>query len=323
MNMYNAIKTFNTQFGFEPKIENLNNLQRREKFVVAGMGGSHLAADLFSIINPELDIEIHKDYGLPALPDLKNRFLIASSYSGNTEETVSAFLEARKHKIPVAAIAVGGKLMELAKKFKVPYVQLPDLQIQPRSALGVSIMAMFALMNDRRLLKEASHLKSRLRPDKIEAVGKALAYRIKGKVPVVYSSSENAPIAYNWKIKLNETGKIPAFMNVLPELNHNEMNGFDVHPSTRPLSRVFHFLLLKDKNDNEHVQKRMEVLASLYEARKLPVMTLELKGKTVLEKIFSSLLLADWLAYHTATLYKVDPEQVPLVEEFKKLIAKR
>jgi len=154
-------------------------------------------------------------------------------------------------------------------------------------------------------------------------VGKALAYRIKGKVPVVYSSSENAPIAYNWKIKLNETGKIPAFMNVLPELNHNEMNGFDVHPSTRPLSRVFHFLLLKDKNDNEHVQKRMEVLASLYEARKLPVMTLELKGKTVLEKIFSSLLLADWLAYHTATLYKVDPEQVPLVEEFKKLIAKR
>ncbi len=323
MTMYDAIRTFSTQFGFEPEVEQASKLGNRTKFLIAGMGGSHLAADLLNVIKPDIDVVIHKDYGLPPLRDLKERLVIASSYSGNTEETLSAFMEAKKRKFTLAAIAVGGKLLNAAKKADVPYVALPDLHVQPRSALGVNLMALLALMKERAIAQAARALKETLHPGELEVIGETLARTLKGRVPVVYASSRNAPVAYNWKIKFNETGKIPAFMNVIPELNHNEMNGLDVKTSTRGLSKLFHFILLADSEDDPRVRKRMEVLASLYEARNLHVTTLPLEGINELHKIFFSLLVADWTAYHTAMLYKVDPEEVPLVEEFKKRIASR
>ncbi|MFA5937162.1 MAG: SIS domain-containing protein, partial [Candidatus Paceibacterota bacterium] len=153
-----------------------------------------------------------------------------------------------------------------------------------------------------------------------EEIGKTLAQKIKNYVPIVYASSRNLSLVYNWKIKLNETGKIPAFYNVLPELNHNEMTGFDVKDSTEELSNKFYFLILKDKEDNSKILKRIDVLEKLYKDRNLEVETIEIKGENIWEKIFSSLLLADWTAYYTALEYKQDPEQVPMVEEFKKLI---
>lgn len=322
MNMYEAIKRFNTQFGYTLEIQNASKLKKSKKLVVVGMGGSHLAADLLTMLGLSLDVVIHKDYGLPELPDINERLVIASSYSGNTEEPISAFEEALKKGFNVAAISVGGKLIELAQKAKVPYVQLPDLHVQPRSALGVSLLAFFTLMREERMLSFAQKLEHGLRPEAIEMEGKTLAKTLQNKVPVIYSSSKNWPIAYNWKIKFNETGKIPAFYNVVPELNHNEMTGFDRKPRTRALSKNFHFLLLSDATDDLRVQKRMEVLASLYEDRRLPVTVLPLQGEDLLHRIFHSLLLADWAAYHTALLYEVDPEEVPMVEEFKRLIRK-
>ncbi len=120
---------------------------------------------------------------------------------------------------------------------------------------------------------------------------------------------------------MNETGKIPAFSNVFPELNHNEMTGFDRKGKTKDLSGKFCFIFLSDNADHPQNRKRFEVTKRLYEERGLVVHSLPLQGTTRSEKIFSSLLLADWVAYHTALQYGVEPEQVPMVEEFKKLIA--
>jgi len=320
--MEDAIKNFAAQFEWEPKVENSDKWKPYDKFIVAGMGGSHLAAGLLEIIKPGLDVVVHRDYGLPDLSkkELTGRLLIASSYSGNTEEVIDAFDEAVKKGLNLAAISVGGKLIERAKKAHIPYVVIPQTGIQPRSALGFSLRAMLKLMGLEELLKESSKLAQELKPQELRQEGSRLAEKLKDQVPVIYASRRNFSLAYNWKIKMNETGKIPAFYNVFPELNHNEMTGFDVTESSRHLSKIFHFLFLKNENDHPKIQKRLEITAELYRQRGLVVEVMELTGKSVMEKVFRSLVIADWTAVRLAEIYGLEAEQVPMVEEFKKLI---
>ncbi len=320
------IKNYQKQFAYEPKVENAAKLGKRKftKFIVVGMGGSHLAADILKAWHPELDIIIWPNYGLPPLreKDLRERLIIASSYSGNTEETIDAFNAARAKHLTVAVAATRGKLISLAEKNKAPYVQMPDFHMQPRMATGLSLLALLALIGEKAWLAEAKDLATLLHPAREEHRGRDLAKRLHETVPVIYASAKNAAVAYNWKIKFNETGKIPAFCNVVPELNHNEMTGFDAKGRTLPLSRHFHFVFLKDGGDDQRVTKRMSVLEKLYHDRGFKVEVVLLQGKNELHKIFGALNLADWTAYHTAGLYGADPEQVPMVEEFKKLIGR-
>lgn len=320
--MDETIRNFPSQFGFEPKIENRKNLRPREKVVVCGMGGSHLAADILGRWKRSLPLVIHRDYGLPDVGSkvLKKSLVILSSYSGNTEEVLDAGVVAKKKGYAMAAIAVGGHLLEFAKRYEIPFVALPDTGIQPRSALGYSLRAFLALLGEKKALQETKELSRLLDPDAEEFRGRRLSEKLRGSVPIIYTSTCNTAIAYNWKIKLNETGKIPAFYNVFPELNHNEMAGFDIQASTRMLSQSFHFLFLHDSQDHPKIQKRMEILAKLFRDRQLPFDVIELGGKTVWEKVFRSLLLADWVAFYTASLYGVEAEQVPMVEEFKTLL---
>ncbi len=321
--MSDAIKSFHKQFDFEPKVENSPKKRRKYKtFVVCGMGGSHLAGDLLQVAYPEIDIVIHRNYGLPSLTQerWKKALVIASSYSGNTEETISAYLEAMEKKLSVVSLAVGGKLIELARKNETPYIQMPNTGIQPRSALGYSMKAMMKAMKLEDALKEVSYLLKILNAEVLEPRGRELAQTLKDHIPVIYASQKNRSIAYNWKIKFNETGKIPAFYNSLPELNHNEMTGFDAKDASRHLSKIFHFIMLRDTHDHPRVQKRMEVLQKLYADRKLPVTVLDFEGNSAFQRIFSSLVLADWTALYTAEAYGLESEQVPMVEEFKRLV---
>jgi glucose/mannose-6-phosphate isomerase len=318
------IKNYQKQFEYEPSIENAGKLKKAKKFIICGMGGSHLAANIIQAWHPELDIIIWSNYGLPPLPEaeLKERLIILSSYSGGTEETVDAFNTAKAKKLNFAAIATHGKLVALAEKNKVPYVRLPDLHQQPRMATGLSLMAMLMLMGERLWLSEAKTLAIHLHPSREEHRGKDLAKRLHGSVPVIYASARNGAIAQNWKIKCNETGKIPAFFNVVPELNHNEMTGFDTKSRTTPLSHQFHFVFLKDGADDPRITKRMSAMEKLFKDRGFKVEVVFLQGKNEIHKIFNALILADWTAYHTAKLYGVDPEHVPMVEEFKKIIGR-
>lgn len=319
--MYEAIKNFSEQFSYQPEIINSEKLTSYNWYVLVGMGGSHLAADILKVYNPALPMTIREDYGLPFTPEmLKNSLVILSSYSGNTEEVIDAYQIAKKEGIAIAAISVGGKLIEMAKEDGIPYIQLPATGIQPRSALGFSLKALMALMKEEKGLEELEKL-SNMKPQDFEDQGKSIAKIIKGKVPVIYSSRTNRAIAYNWKIKFNETGKIPAFYNVFPELNHNEMTGFDPVEKTKKLSENFCFIMLRDPKDDLRVQKRMEVTKKLFENRGLSVIDVNVEANGLFDKIFASLILADWAAYHIAITNGAEPEQVPMVEEFKKLIS--
>lgn len=352
--MKQAIQDFAKQFAWNPQIENSHKLKHYKKFVVAGMGGSGHAADLIKSWNPQLDIVTHRNYGLPSIISHEH-LVIASSYSGNTEETIDALARAIKNKFSCAVIATGGKLLTQAKKYQIPYIQIPDTGIQPRSALGFSFKGLLKLIGDDKGLASVGKLAKLLKPNASENNGKALSLKLKNKVPVIYAGVQNQALANIWKITLNETGKIPAFYNVLPELNHNEMNGFDRAPTSKHLSEGFYFIMLKDHYDHPRVQKRMRVLEQLYVKRGLPVEIISLSNKIRRSlpsfalrategppdinprlkpwysaeadkdwflRTFSAITLAGWTAFYTAEMYGNDSEQVPMVEEFKRLIAK-
>ncbi|MBD3311173.1 MAG: hypothetical protein GF349_01595 [Candidatus Magasanikbacteria bacterium] len=318
--MKDAILDFPKQFNYQPKLENIEREIQAKSYLVCGMGGSHLSADLLKRIKPDLKLSIHSNYGLPKNLNYDDTLVIFSSYSGNTEEVLDGFNLARKHNYQTAVISVGGKLLELARENNIPYIQLPDTGIQPRSALGFSLLALMKIMNLDEFISKLSALSQKLDPKSLanEAVG--FVEKLKNKVPVIYSSELNKAIAYNWKIKMNETGKIPAFYNIFPELNHNEMTGFDVVKASEKLSEIFTFIFLNDSGDHPKVNKRIKITKELYEDRGLKTEMVDLKGDNVFEKIFNSLILADWIAVKLAESYNLESEQVPMVEEFKNKI---
>ena len=318
-NMRNVILNFPEQFSVGLKVA--QNIKVEGKFngiLVCGMGGSAFAPDILKIWlkNHKIDLplHIHRNYGIPFQTD-RNDLVVCSSYSGNTEETISAFKEALKYKLEIAVITSGGKLAELSKKNNIPLILIPP-GLQPRMAVGFQLAALVKLLANCGILKDCkdiSSLSKTLNPKNLEIKGKDLAKKIKGKIPVVYSSLELKAIARIWKIKFNENSKIPAFFNSFPELNHNELVGF-----TNPAN--FHVIILEDFNDNPRNKKRMALTAKLLKQKGFPVDILEIKGKDILYKVFENLLLADWASYYLALELGFDPTPVKIIEEFKKQI---
>ncbi|MDE1970293.1 MAG: hypothetical protein KGI50_01820 [Patescibacteria group bacterium] len=321
--MYDAIQNFSKQFEYEPVVENADFLPRATTFVVVGMGGSHLAADLIRAWKPDANIVVHRDYGLPSIARSEERdvLVVISSYSGNTEEVLDALHVARAEDFPVAVIAKGGKLLEEAYANTFPYVKLPDMDLQPRLAIGLSMLGLLALMGDTEGVREVQRLAASLRPNDWEEKGKQYAEMLYGRIPLIYASTRNTALAYIWKITLNETGKIPAFYNVFPELNHNEMTGFDIAASTHELSKLFACVMLKDETDDVRIIRRIKITERLYHDRAIPAHTIVFPGESRIYSLFSLIVLIEWVAYYIATRYDRDPEEVPMIEEFKRNIA--
>src|SRR3989344_6785622 len=320
--MEESLLNFAQQFAQELEVENVEEWQRYDRFLIAGMGGSALAAQLFSSFRPELDLIVHRDYGLPVLPSerWRNRLVIASSYSGNTEETLSAFEEARMKHMRVAAISTGGKLLEIAKPQDIPFIRFPDLHLRPRLAVGLSFLGFCKLMGDEELYEKTKQLAFELRPKELQEQGNRLAQELAGKIPVIYGSGYTFPIAYQWKIAFNETARIPAFANAFPELNHNEMAGFDITQGTKELGGKVHVILLKRNGDLEQVKKRMEVAQQMWKAKGLQVSEVRLEGHSEVLQAFSGILLGHFTALALAQQYGTASEKDEMIEEFKKRI---
>jgi len=325
----NFLKNINEipkQFLFNPKIINIDNLKIKKPkyFIVLGMGGSALAGDLLKNCLSSSKLIIHKNYGLPLVPEeiLKNSLIIAISYSGNTEEVIDGYNQAKRKKLAVAAISIGGKLLIKAKKDKVPYIEIPNYNLQPRLALGLMMKALAVFIDDKKIINEFVLLSSNLDSKKFQKIGEKLAKKFWGYIPIIYASEKNKSLAYQWKISFNENTKIPAFFNTFPELNHNEISGFNNSLKSKKLSQNFYFIFLQDKNDDLRLQKRMKILQNIFQEKKLKIQKIELNKTSNLEKIFSSILLANFTSYYLAEKYLVDPEDLFLIENFKKIIAK-
>jgi glucose/mannose-6-phosphate isomerase len=318
--MENVILNFPHQFTYEPKIENEDKLPQKEKFIVAGMGGSHLGGWLLKRHDQALDLLLHRDYGLPRVPEyfLKDSLIILSSYSGNTEEVLDTGRMAIEQNLSCAVITNGGALLQLAKDHSLPYIEIPSAHAEPRMAIGLTMLALARIMRKPELEHEMRRAGNHLSPTRGQDIGKAFAQKMSGKVPLVYTSTVNLPLAYNWKIKFNETAKIPSFFNVFPELCHNELSGFDMNGKTAVLSSNLFVLFLTDDEDHPRIQKRMSLTRELYEARGIATDSIAISGKTAFEKIFDSILLAEWICLNLAHEYGSPDEKTPLISEFKK-----
>jgi len=302
-------------------VVNNESLRAHSSFIVCGMGGSHLGAMHIKEYGPASDMLMHRDYGLPELSAETERqaLVILSSYSGTTEEVLDSAVAALAKGLPIAAVSTGGKLIDFAREHALPHVIIPETGLQPRLAIGYSMLAVARLMGDLGLESRIRESGKRLDVNARKEEGLRLAEVLKGKVPLVYSSRANEPISYIWKIKFNETSKIPAFYNVFPELCHNEINGLDPN-ETSSLRSNLHILMLEDENDDLRNRKRMKVSGDIFEERGIPVSRVALKGEGFI-KALDAAILADWISYALAAYYGVPDEQTPLIAEFKKRIA--
>ena len=320
MTILEAIKNFSAQLAYEPAVENSASLAATGSYLVVGMGGSNHATDLLKCWRPSIDVIVQRDYGLPEKVDNK-RLVIACSYSGNTEEPIDALEAAKQRQLPVAIISTGGILAEKARQYGAPFIQLPEVGLQPRSATGYMFVALLKLMGDEKDLAEAHAFAKKFKPDDQRITGKKIAASLRKHIPVIYASARNSALANNWKIKFNENAKLPSYSQTFPELNHNEMNGFESAEKVKPLSKKIAFVILKDTEDHPRVQKRMAITEAMYKDRGFVVASVALSGQTRLERIFSCTAMADWVSVYLAKYYHIDPEPVALVEEFKKRMA--
>jgi glucose/mannose-6-phosphate isomerase len=288
--------------------------------IVCGIGGSALPGSLIADLNLELKVPLytHRDYNLPDYATADS-LILAISFSGNTEETLSAYEEAVSKNYKVIALSTGGKIQELAQKYSLPVAIVPNDCLQPRFGTGYLVGAVLKILANCGLIEDQSQalttMAADLKPQSQEKAGQTLAQKLIDKIPIIYASNNFKSLALMWKIKFNENSKIMAFWNFFPELNHNEMVGLT------NLKGPFHFIIIKDQTDHERTQKRMELFTDLAKGKGAQVDFIDLTGKTKLEKIFSNLILGDWVSYHLALAYGQDPTPVEIVEKFKKALS--
>ncbi len=300
--------------------------------VVAGMGGSALAALMVrSLLRAKLSIpfEVVRDYNLPNYVN-RQTLVIASSYSGNTEETLSALEQAENKGAQLSVIASGGLLVDIAANYDIAHVAIPS-GIQPRMATIYNLRALFALLNNfgivnKELYDELETLSGWLGRQTAqwlpgistnENLAKQLALDSVGKTPIFYGSPLTAPLAYKWKISWNETAKNTAFWNEYPEFNHNEFMGWASHPIEKPFA-VFDFV---STFDTPRVRQRFELSDRLLSGLRPHAKQIELQGDTLLAQFLWGAVLSDFASTYTAILNNVDPTPVSLIEKLKHELA--
>lgn len=284
--------------------------------VVCGMGGSAIGGDILKAYmgHSHTPVFVCRNYELPAFAD-EHSLVFCVSYSGNTEETLACFKQAQAKRANVWAFCSGGKLAEVGKKT----IKIPS-GLQPRAALGYLFFPMLGLLHNSNLIEvknaELNEMLTELRNvEEYRKNGEMLARKLENKIPVIYSSVLMGAAAYRWKTQINENAKQPAFFHVFPEMNHNELVGY------QSMKReLFQVILLRDKSDPERIKKRMDIFKELA-GHKADIEEVHAKGTGLLCRIFSLIYYGDFASYYLALRNRVDPTPVAIIEELKKRMA--
>jgi len=298
------------------------------KIVITGMGGSAIGGDLVSKLvasEAKLPIIIHRDYNLPAFIDSKT-LVIASSYSGMTEETLSSFKQALETDSKKLVITTGGKLKIMAEERNVPVFSF-DYKAQPRAALPFSFLPILAFLQRLGFIKDKSaevaetvEALERLSRRINEGVSlsqnpaKQLANRLCGHLPIIYGADMLSEVAHRWKTQLNENSKAWAFYEVFPELNHNAVVGYQFPPE---LSSKIVVVLLRSAYLPKRIQLRYQVTCQLLEQARVSYQIVDSEGTSPLSQMMNLVLFGDYTSYYLAILYKIDPSPVEAIDYLK------
>ena len=301
------------------------------QLVIGGMGGSAIAGDMvksfFSDSIP-IPVFVNRGYRLPGFVD-SNTLFIASSYSGNTEETLSATQEAVDRGCMILCITSGGRLRELAKANGYPLFILPP-GYPPRSALGYSLSVLISILkkfnfidiSQDTLEEVVTFLRKTAQSWQTAAettcLPLVLARKLQGRIPLIYSSVERLEsVGSRWKAQLNENSKAHAFYFPFPEMNHNEIMGWYNHPVFEKHSRLFIMVLLRDADDASRIALRMDITKSLLENSEYEVLEIHSEGMSGLARFLYLVFLGDMISFYLAVLYRVDPTEIENIDRLK------
>lgn len=308
------------------ELTGMTDLSGIDNIVYAGMGGSVLAAE-FVHVWPGISIPfvIARDYDLPGFVGPKT-LVICSSYSGNTEETLSAISQAEDRGAKIAVIAGGGKLGEIADSRGYLHGVMPKAA-QPRYAVFYNFVMLLEVLVRAKLVNESvfadlSKVAERLRvavQDWVSVVptaknpAKQLALEALGKSVVVYAGPKLAPAAYKWKISFNENAKQVAWAGYYPEFNHNEFIGW----SKQPVDKPYLVIDLRSNLENERIQKRFEISERLLSGMRPSPERVDAVGSTILEQLLWTINFGDFVTLYTGIANGLNPAPVELVEKLK------
>ncbi len=305
-----------------------------QHIVAVGMGGSAIGGALLQGLVAEecqTPITIVRGYELPAFINGSDYLVIGCSYSGNTEETLSAFGQAIERETRVLAVTTDGKLTKLVQEKNFPIVPF-DYQSQPRAALGYSFTLLLGIGQQLGLLRDYSadieeaiqimrSWQAEIGPDVPLAknAAKQLAQQIEGHLPVIYGTEFSTAVANRWKTQFNENAKHWAFFEALPEMNHNSVVGFGIPQTIRDHTIA---LLLRSNLDHPRVQKRWDVTRELLAREGVTAEEINGRGESKLAQMLSLIHFGDYVSFYLAMLNEVDPTPVEAIAFLKRRLAK-
>jgi glucose/mannose-6-phosphate isomerase len=297
--------------------------------IVAGMGGSAIGADLIrNVYDSSLycNMETVRNYALPGWVDSRTVAFVIS-YSGNTEETLACLYQAIERGCRVICIASGGKVAEIAREKDLTLIEIPG-GLQPRASVGYLSIPVAGCLESMGLVGdlEADVKETAAELDRLsDELGvempmennraKQVAAALHGKIPVIYGAELTAVAARRWKGQINENAKTLAFYNEFPELNHNEIVGWE-YP--HDLLERFRLVYLGDRETHPQNVKRMEATR---ESLPGEVIRHDSSGESRLARVFSSCYLGDYVSLYMGILRGIDPSPVDRIEELKKRLA--
>ena len=292
--------------------------------VVTGLGGSGIGASIvqnYVFDKIKMPFVVNKDYFLPAFVS-KSSLVIVCSYSGNTEETVEALNHAAKMKATVICITSGGKIAEIAKKKGLDCILVPA-GMPPRACLGYSLIQILYTLNyfgliDNKFEKEitASVKTMKAQEKDTQKKANALAKKIFGKLPIIYSSATYEGVAIRFRQQLNENSKMLCWHGAIPEMNHNELVGWRDEAKDKVV------LILRNEDDYERVKTRMEINKKIFKKYTPNIIEIVSEGKSYWEKAFYLIHLTDWVSVILADMRGVDATEVKVIDFLKGSLAK-
>ena len=296
--------------------------------VIAGLGGSGIGANIVeSIIGNELKVPfiITKNYDLPNFVD-ENTLFIASSFSGNTEETLAVVEKAMLRNPKIAFITAGGKLLELAKEKGFDYVQIPNEAPCPRAFLAYSFVQLLYVLKNYKMVSDAFvndlHKSVSLlisEENNLKIVAKKLAESFFEKMPFVYSDGKFAAVVTRLQQQINENSKQLLHHNILPEMNHNELVGWEGNAAQYRNNAV---ALVKSSFDNERVRVRMGICEPIWKAKAHNVIDILPLGESFVEQSLYLIYMFDWASWYLSELNKVDAFAIDVIIKLKNELAK-
>ncbi len=309
--------------------------KKPKKILVVGMGGSAIGGDLLKDWLREtlsIPINVCREYNLPAYAD-EETLVLVSSYSGNTEETLSMFLEALEKRCMTLSITSNGSLLDFNEILNLPFVKLPT-GYPPRSAVpylffplvtSLKKLGILSGVDDeiRETITVLKQVREEIKPENpaLQNISKQIANGVKGSIPFICGSGFYRSIALRIKTQFNENGKTPAKSETFPELNHNETVGWT---GLRELTKNFSVILIRDTQETLEISTRIDVTRKLvFDSGAKNVLEIYARGIAKLARLLSVMYIGDFASVYLGILYGLDPTPVKIIDELKLQLSKR